>query len=592
MSEISLDFPFDEELLLRKRKAIKRELLSADRQWLDKRIAILGGSTTNDIRDFIEIFLLKEGIRPSFYESEYNKFWEDAMFDNPELDNFKPDIIFIHTTYRNITEWPDVSMKPEEINGMLSTQFEHFRMMWERLRQRFGCPIIQNNFDRPGYRLLGNRDIYDAHGKSNFVYRLNGMLYDYAAEHKDLFVHDIDYLAAQYGLDKWHDPQYWIRYKYALDLKAIPEFAYSLTRIIKSIYGKNKKVVALDLDNTLWGGVVGDDGVEKLEIGPETAVGEAYLAFQTYLSELRRIGVLLTVNSKNDEQNALAGLDHPNNALHRSDFSLIKANWLTKDENILSTARELNLGVDSIVFVDDNPAERNIVSQQCPSVSVPAISEPEYYISAIDRKGYFEVTSLTDDDLKRNEMYKANAERAELQKSFSDYKDYLKSLEMQAEITDFTPVNIQRVAQLTNKTNQFNLTTRRYSEADINAICDDPSYVRLCGSLKDRFGDNGIVSVIMGTVCDDSLEIVLWLMSCRVLKRDFELAMFDQLVSVCRERGISRIKGTYCPTAKNGMVKDLYHSLGFIQTDDDNGKTMWEYTVDDHKPMNEVIKVN
>ncbi len=591
LSEHKLDYPFDPDLLLRKRKAIKRELLEQDIKWLDKKIAILGGSTTNDIRDFIEIFLLKEGIRPVFYESEYNKYWEDAMFGNPELDEFKPDIVFIHTSHHNIKNWPVISMKSSEIDQILKDEFENFKMMWEKLEQRFECPIVQNNFDRPSYRLLGNKDISDEHGRSNFVYRLNGLFYEYASHHPNFFIHDIDYLSAQYGIGKWQDEQYWTRYKYAFALRAVPEFAYSLTRIIKSVYGKNKKVLALDLDNTLWGGVVGDDGVDNLEIGPETALAEAHLGFQKYLAQIRELGVLLTVNSKNDEENAIAGLKHPNNALHPEDFALIKANWFSKDENILSTAKELNLGVDSIVFIDDNPAERNIVRSQLPVVSVPEVEQPEYFINAIDRAGYFEVTSLTADDLQRNEMYKANAARLEVQKSFADYGEYLRSLEMQAEIGDFTPVNIQRVAQLTNKTNQFNLTTKRYSEADITAISADDSYIRLCGSLKDKFGDNGIVSIVLGKIDGEAIDIELWLMSCRVLKRDFELAMFDKLIEECKKKGVKTLRGFYYPTAKNGMVKDFYSGLGFSKVSEENGNTEWLYEIDSHVKKNNIISI-
>ena len=592
MADIKLEYPFDADLLLRKRKSIKRELLSKEIKWLDKKIAILGGSTTNDIRDFIEIFLLNEGIRPTFYESEYNKYWEDAMFSNPELDQFKPDMVFIHTTHRNIQSWPAITMQQDDINSLVNSQFEHFRMMWENLEKRFGCPIIQNNFDRPAYRLFGNKDINDEHGRSHFVYKLNGLFYDYANQHPNLLIHDIDYLAAQYGLEKWQDQQYWTRYKYALNLRAVPEFAYSVSRIIKSVYGKNKKVLALDLDNTLWGGVVGDDGVDNLEIGPETAVAEAHLAFQNYIAQLRELGVLLAVNSKNDEENAIAGLKHPNNVLHPDDFANIKANWISKDENILAIAKELNLGVDSIVFIDDNPAERNIVRSQLPMVAVPEVTQPEYFFNSIDRSGFFEVTSLTADDLKRNEMYKANAARLEIQKSFADYGDYLRSLEMEAEISDFTPVNIQRVAQLTNKTNQFNLTTKRYSEADITAITEDDTYIRLCGSLKDKFGDNGIVSIVMGKIKGDVLDIELWIMSCRVLKRDFELAMFDCLVEQCRTKNIRSLIGAYYPTPKNGMVKDFYQQLGFTKTsEDENGNTTWEYTVDSHSTKNSIISI-
>ena len=586
-----LSYPLQADVLLRKRKSIRRKLLERDVTWLNKKIAILGGSTTNDIQDFLELFLLREGIRPSFYTSEYNQYWEDAMFDNPALKTFSPDIIFIHTTSRNIAQWPTADMAPEQVRALLEQQFAHFKEMWDRLSAGYACPIIQNNFDRPLYRLLGNKDISDCRGGSNFVYRLNGLLYDYADSHPEFYVHDIDYLAAQFGQGAWQAPQYWNQYKYALNLKAIPEFSRNLAAIIKSIYGKNKKVITVDLDNTLWGGVVGDDGPENLVIGPEVPAGENFSMLQSYLQSLKQIGVLLTVASKNEEQNALAGLQHPNNTLHPDDFSYIAANWNNKDLNIRATAEALNLGLDSFVFADDNPAEREIVRAQVPEVTVLEGETPDRFLELLDHGGFFEVTSLTKDDLARSAMYKANADRIKLQQSFSNYKDYLLSLNMKATIRDFEPMHLQRIAQLTNKSNQFNLTTKRYSDADMLRMSQDPQYIRLYGRLEDKFGDNGIVSVIAGRADGSLLHIELWLMSCRVLKRDMELAMFDQLVAKSVERGITEIIGYYYPTAKNQMVRDFYQSLGFQQVSGDaSGNTVWKYPTAVYVPKNQVIR--
>ena len=591
LTEGVLDYPLNPDWLIRKKKAIKREMLGQNISWLDKRIAILGGSTTNDIQDFLEIFLLRDGIRPSFYASEYNRYWEDAMFDNPVLKAFSPDVIFIHTTSRNITQWPSADMAPEQVQALLDQQFSHFKEMWDRLSTVYSCPIIQNNFDRPIYRLLGNKDISDCRGGSNFVYRLNGLLYDYANSHPEFFVHDIDYLAAQFGQAAWQTPQYWNQYKYALNLKAIPEFSRDLAAIIKSVYGRNKKVITVDLDNTLWGGVVGDDGPENLAIGPEVPTGESFSMFQSYLRNLKQIGVLLTVDSKNDETNALAGLEHPNNTLHPDDFAYISANWNSKDVNIRAMAEALNLGLDSFVFVDDNPAEREIVRAQVAEVTVVEGDTPDRFLDLLDHGGFFEVTSLTKDDLARNAMYKANADRIKLQQSFSNYKEYLVSLNMRATIRDFEPVYLQRIAQLTNKSNQFNLTTKRYSDADMLQMSQDPSYIRLYGRLEDKFGDNGIVSVIAGRVDGSLLHIELWLMSCRVLKRDMELVMFDQLVSRSVERGITEIIGYYYPTAKNQMVRDFYQTLGFDPvSEDEAGNTIWKYSTSGHIPKNQVIR--
>lgn len=585
-----LTYPLDAEWLIRKKKAIKRELLKQDIVWQEKKIAILCGSTANEIAEQLELFLLREGIRPTFYLSEYNQYWEDIMFDNPTLKEFQPDIIFIHTTSRNITRFPAVNENKTEVETLLNSQFEHFSGMWDKIFANYKCPIIQNNFERPAYRLLGNQDISDYHGWSNFIHRLNSRIYEYANTHENFFVHDIDYLSGQFGQAQWQSLQYWAQYKYALNLKAIPEFSRSVSNIIKSIYGKNKKVLALDLDNTLWGGVVGDDGVDNLSIGLETPTAEMFSEFQRYLKELKALGVLLTVNSKNEYENAIAGLEHPEGILRPEDFADIEANWTNKDVNLINMAQTLNLGIDSFVFVDDNPAEREIVKAQLPVVSVLDADKPDKFIECLDHSGYFEMTSLTADDLARSDMYKANADRAKLQQSFESYQDYLLSLEMHATIRDFESVYLQRITQLTNKSNQFNLTTKRYSDADMLQMSNDPNYIRLYGRLEDKFGDNGIVSVVAGKVDGNRLHIELWLMSCRVLKRDMELAMFDCLVEKCRLRGVDEIIGYYYPTPKNKMVQNFYNSLGFtLVSEDEQGNSVWSYETCKHTDKNHSI---
>ncbi len=588
-----LEYPFDSAALLKKRRSIKKSLLSDGTVRAEKRIAVLGGSTTGDIVSMLELFLLDAGISPVFYESEYNAYWQDAMFGNDQLDSFRPDLIYIHTSNRNITGMPDIKTTPAGADELLKSQTEHFTVMWEKLREKFGCVIIQNNFEMPLYRLLGNRDAYDHRGGVNFISRLNMKFYEYAQSHDNFYINDINYLSAGYGLEKWSAPLYWYMYKYALCTEAIPSLAFSVACIVKSVFGKNKKALALDLDNTLWGGVVGDDGVDNLQLGEETAVGQAYREFQLYLRKTRETGVMLTVCSKNDEENALAGLNHPDGLLRPKDFVCIKANWEPKDKNIADTAAELNILPESIVFIDDNPAERAIVSAQLPGVAVPEIGSVEDYIRTIDRSGFFEMTSFSEDDLKRNEMYIANAERARQQASFENYEDYLLSLEMTAEIRDFEPVYLQRITQLTNKSNQFNLTTRRYTQPEIEAVYAGTDHIRLFGRLTDKFGDNGVVSVVIAEQKGKEAHIDLWLMSCRVLKRDMEYAMLDVLVRKCCERGIESIFGYYYPTAKNKMVKELFRDFGFDKiSEDDAGNTVWKLSVSDYKNKCRVIKIN
>lgn len=589
-----LCYPFDGKYILRCRRKLKKQLLSDGSVRIKKKIAVLGGSTANDVVSALELFLLNFGIEPEFYLSEYNKYYEDAVFGSPELESFSPDIIYIHTTSRNITMFPEnPSESPEQIDSRLTEQFNHFKTVWIKLMERFACPIIQNNFELPLCRQTGSYDGWGYCGKSAFISRLNVMLSDYARKNNGFYINDISYLSACVGLEKWHSSERWYLYKYAMSTDVIPDLAYSIACIVKSIYGKNKKVIDLDLDNTLWGGVIGDDGQEGIEIGQETALGQSYSEFQGFIREYKSYGVLLSVCSKNDEENALLGLNHPESVLKPDDFVSIKANWDSKDRNIEQSSDELNLLPESFVFVDDNPAECAIVESQLPAVSVVNLTSVEEAMYTLSRSGFFEVTSISADDLKRSEMYAANAKRTAQQKSFASYEEYLLSLEMNAVIEDFKPVYLRRITQLTNKSNQFNLTTRRYTDKDMEAVCANSSHIRLYGRLADKFGDNGIVSVVIGKCAGNELHVELWLMSCRVLKRDMELAMLDELVSQCRSRKISRIIGYYYKTPKNNMVSELYGSFGFDMVNkSDNGDSVWSLDIAEYKNKNKVIRVN
>ena len=405
---LELEYPFDSAYIMKKRRSIKKTLLSDGSARVKKNIAVLGGSTTNDIVSIMELFLLNNGIEPTFYQSEYAQYWQDAMFPGEELLSFKPDIVFIHTTNRNISAYPQITDSKEAVDGLLNNEFERFRKMWEALSARFCCPIIQNNFELPLFRLMGNKDSSDYRGRERFITRLNERFYDYADTTPNFYINDINYISASYGLKEWSNPLFWNMYKYALCFDAIPEFAFNTANIVKSVFGKNKKALALDLDNTLWGGVVGDDGVEHIQIGQETGVAQSYYEFQSYLKAQRELGVMLTVCSKNDEENAIAGLNHPEGVLKPDDFIIIKANWENKDRNIAETAQQINILPDSIVFVDDNPAERAIVRAQLSGVCAPEMDSVENYIQTLDRSGFFDITTFSDDDLKRNEMYKAS----------------------------------------------------------------------------------------------------------------------------------------------------------------------------------------
>jgi FkbH-like protein len=570
-----LSYPFDANYLLRKKKAIRRELMSR-KDLVEKRIAILGGSTTAEIKDMIELFLLNDGVRPVFYESGYNRYYEEIIFSGSALSAFSPEIIYIHTSCVNVARHPSIMERTEDIDGFIMGEVNRFKEIWDRIANDYSCPVIQNNFELPHCRGLGNLDGYDIHGRTRFVTELNRHFSEEARQRQNLHLNDINYLSAWFGLERWYDKLSWYSYKYAMSIEAIPMVAHSVASIVSAILGQAKKCLVLDLDNTLWGGVIGDDGLNGIRIGKETPEAEAYTEFQQYVKRLKERGVILAVCSKNDEVNAREGFAHPDSILALDDFSCFRANWEPKHQNIRDIAQVLNIGIDSLVFADDNPVERDIVRSQEPHVAVLELgSDVAKYINIIDKSGLFETISLSNDDLLRNSFYADNAVRRDTQCRFENYDDFLCSLGMVAEIKPIIPMYLDRATQLVNKTNQFNLTTKRYTLTELKAIAEDGRHIALYGRLHDKFGDNGLVSVIVGTIQGNELHLDLWLMSCRVLKRGMETAMLDQLVANAHDRGVKSIVGYYYSTAKNNIVSGLYEEMGFenLATEEDQSST-------------------
>lgn len=578
-----LKYPFDSSLVLRKKKSIKRELEN-QKFSSEIRIAILGGSTTEEIKNILELFLLDKGIRPSFYESEYNKWYEDAVFENDELEMFNPQFVYIHTTFVDLyNHYSSYNFSNSvEVVSSLSKKYE---TVWKNLIEKYNCSIIQNNFELPFSRVYGNLDFSNKSGLTNLVLKMNCFFSETAENNGKIFIQDINYISSNIGLEKWYDRDFYHLYKVAISYDSIPTLAYNLANMISSSLGKSKKCLVLDLDNTLWGGIIGDDDVEGIQIGHETAVGESFFEFQQYVKNLKNRGVILAVCSKNDLEIAKKGFLHPDSVLKYDDFVSFIANWEPKSENIKRIAREINIGLDSLVFIDDNPMERDLVREMIPEVTVPDVSEaqPFSYIKAIEDGKYFEQLSISDDDLKRNQAYEENKKRLDMEQEFKSYDDFLRNLEMDAEILPFKDVYLERITQLTNKSNQFNLTTKRYSLSEINQISTDSNYLTLYGRLKDKFGDNGLVSVVIGKIKGNELFIDLWLMSCRVLRRNFEFTMFYELISKCKKKGISRIHGFYYKTAKNKMVENFYKTLGFDNVEQEENSSEWTFDLSINK---------
>ncbi len=580
------------ETIQLKRKGLRRQLLTRSNLY-EVRIAVLGGSTTNELVDLLEILLLDSGFKPVFYQSEYNRYYEDAVLEPHLVADFRPDLIYIHTTSVNIQGWPSLSTTEDDLSALVSSEIARFRRIWQSLEEHTSAQIIQNNFDTPATAILGNLDAVSPGGRTRFVNELNLQLARASAEDPRLILQDIQSIAARLGLDHWADLSRWCSYKLATTVQGSFAIARSLTSIVRAVYGKSRKCLVLDLDNTLWGGIIGDDGPDKIRIGRETPLAEAYTAFQQYCLSLRNRGILLAVCSKNDDEIARQGFAHPDSVLQLEHFAAFKANWEPKHENILAIARELNLGVDSFVFVDDNPAERAIVEAQIPGIAVPEVGDDvSKYAAIIEAARYFETVSLGKDDLQRARQYEENAQRSSAEARFANYGEYLDSLEMTAEIEPFRPVYMERIVQLTNKTNQFNLTTRRYTLAEMESALAT-GQIGVYGRLTDRFGDNGLVSVVLGCVEGPALHLDLWLMSCRVLKRDMELAMLDRVAELAAKAGVNTIYGYYLPTAKNAMVADHYGKLGFTPCakDAETEATTWSLDITSYRPRNTHIKL-
>jgi FkbH-like protein len=563
MSIDYLQHPLDVKNIILKRDQIKKDILNSGINFLEKKIAILGGSTTSELINFLDIFLLNIGIKASFYESDYGKYLEEALFDNKDLEQFNPDVIYIHTTSKNIDNFPGFSSTTDLTQSLVDEEVKKYTSIWSSL-DKFNAIIIQNNFELPAYRTLGNLDAIDFRGRVNFTNQLNVLLHQEIANHKSVFLNDIHYLSSMIGLTSWHDNRLWSTYKYAASFHGLVFLAQNINKIISAAFGLNKKNLVLDLDNTLWGGVIGDDGIKKIKIGEDGSIGEAFKNFQLELKRLKDSGILLSVASKNEIENAYLGLSHPDGILKKDDFASIKANWEPKDQNIQRMAKDINLGLDSFVFIDDNPAERALVEENLPTVSVPKVgNDPNKYFEFIDKEGYFERVTLAADDLDRSRYYSENQARTNIEAKFKSQDEFLKSLEMKAKINYFDDLSLERITQLINKTNQFNLTTKRYSIKEVIKLKEDKSIFSFYGRLADRFGDNGLISVLIAKNIDNSLHIDSWLMSCRVLKRGMEYSMFNFLLEIARKNNFESIRGTYIPTKKNKMVEKLYLDLGF-----------------------------
>ncbi|WP_213979272.1 HAD-IIIC family phosphatase [Sphingomonas sp. dw_22] len=539
------------------------------------RLALLGTCTMTHLHGAIRVAGLRRGTWIDIYENDYGQYLQELADPASALHAFRPDTVLLALDAHHLCLGLSTA---QDLEAHLRERTAHIAECWRLLRQSFRCPVIHQTPLPVHPRLIGLNEHRHPASAAHFIDALNRDLRR-LAEDTGVDLLALDGRAARDGLAAWFDPDLWYRAKQEVSPAAAPMFGDLLGRLLAAQQGRSFKCLVLDLDNTIWGGVIGDDGMAGIVLGQGSPLGEAYSAFQGYVRDLVRRGVLLAVCSKNDEATALEPFDaHPDMTLRRADIASFVANWTDKPANLKAIATDLNIGLDSLVFVDDNPVERALVRQELPMVAVPETSdEPIASIRALEDGGYFESIAVTEDDRARTAQYQDNRGREAVKASATDLDSYLLSLDMELTVKPFDTIGLRRTVQLINKTNQFNLTTRRYAEEEIRAVMADPGAIGLQLRLTDRFGDNGTIAVVIGELQEDGDVLIdSWLMSCRVLGRQVESATLNLIAARALKLGGRRLIGEYLPTARNGMVKDHYARLGFtlIETRDD-GASRW-----------------
>lgn len=582
-----------------------RGLLAARRRLADEgfvpalgkpiRVAVAGSATSSFVAPALLLALEGRGIAAEIHEVGFGNL--EAALHQPDsgLAAFRPDILITLQTPLAISDWPAELGSNDVAQSYAEERINRVLELATIANQKWGCSVVSDNFHLLAARPHGSVARRMPAERNSIIQRLNSQLD--VRRQSWLYIHDVAGLAANHGLRRWVDMRFWFAAKQPMSFACLPAYVRSLASLVAAIVRTPAKCVVLDLDNTLWGGVVGDDGVSGIKIGQGDALGEAFLFFQQHLLRMKQRGLLLAVCSKNEIENAEAPFrELPDMALRLTDFVSFQANWMPKPDNIRAIARELNIGVDALVFVDDNPAERAHVRKELPEVKVIDLpDDPAGYPDALDSSGLFEFTTISSEDSSRTEAYRENAQRAALATQSGDYDEFLMSLQQQASVSTFSSNDLDRITQLINKTNQFNLTTQRITRSQLEQLAGDPAVVTIQIRLSDRFGDNGLIGVLYGTVASSTLHIDQWLMSCRVFNRGVEKLTMNYLVEKARAVGAATITGEYRPTPKNGLVRDLYRQMGFSPLGspptDDTGAELWTLSVDSYEPQPHSIAV-
>jgi FkbH-like protein len=531
-------------------------------------VALLSSHTMSHLTGGIAVGALRRGFCANLFVGQYGLYRNELLEPDPSLLAFAPNVIVIAVDVQDVSFELSLDAKPRDVKVAVDAKVSELVRIWRQARLSFNATIVQQTLLNTHHNMFGSYEGLLPATPYSATELFNVRLRE-AASQEGILVLDIGMHAALKGHENIVDPVRWHQAKQLVSPVLSPWYGDLLARVIAATYGLAKKAVVLDLDNTLWGGVVGDDGIEGIVLGQGNAAGEAYVDFQKYLLRLSQRGIILSVCSKNDSAVAESVFNnHPDMVLRRENIASFVANWDEKASNIRRIASELNIGLDSLVFVDDNPAEREIIRRELPMVSVPELpSDIAHYASCLSNAGYFEAASFSKEDVQRADLYNANSVRQQALSQATDLEGFLESLQMRLEVGPVSKMNIGRVTQLTNKTNQFNLRTVKYTEPEVDSLMQDERTLTLQFRLKDKFGDNGIIAVIFARPDErwpaDTLFIDTWLMSCRVLGRGVEAASLEALSKLAEVMGIKQLVGEYRPTNRNKMVSNHYERLGF-----------------------------
>ena len=569
-----------------------RDEIARQSDFLPVRLALIGSHTLDYIADALVATGLRHRVLISLQTVPYGQVAQAVLDEAAGLRTGEVDFVLLSLDAKFVgLDQPKLC--EGEGRAAVDHAIERAALLAKGVRERIGAAAIFQTIVPSADLLFGSFDAQVEGSSRAMITAFNARLPSVLAR-GDLIV-DIAHVASAAGLAHWHDARLWHGAKMPFTPAMTPLYADHVCRVIGAARGKSRKCLVLDLDNTLWGGLIGDDGLEGIILGNGSAVGEAHVAIQRLALELRERGIILAVCSKNEEANALLPFKEHNEMLLREPhIACFVANWNDKAGNLRDIAMTLSIGVELLVFLDDNPAEREIVRRELPEVAVPEVgADPADYPAMIARAGYFEAVSFSEEDRQRAEMYRANAERRGAQASVTNLAEYLASLDMVMTALSFDAAGRARISQLINKSNQFNVTTKRYGENDIEALELDPAKFTLQLRLKDKFGDNGMISVIIFDKGAETWSCDTWLMSCRVLGRGVEQAVLNEVVAAARAERATTLQATYIPTKKNGLARDLFARLGFSKVGDEpDGTTRWELDLAGYVPAEVPIKIN